>query len=582
MEGSARRRVLASRPLRMPTLSRPLPLLLLLLLSACGTRAYRRAAEVDTPQAYQDFLRAHPGDEYVPAAQERLAELEFQEASRAHSVVAYKRFLEAHPESSQARAARALLESLRFNAARDAAAPEPLRQFLREHPDGAHRSEAESLLAEAERAEAARSEDPAALEAYLRASPDDPRREELQARLDAQRFAEARAGSTSRLYAYLRDFPAGAHREQAHALLLEREVQGLLASGLLEDAEARVARHPLGARLADFPAQLAQAREQRRAQATAQPLVRAAQARHYLRSVEDLERALAAPDPLDRWQAAEELGEHVTVRVLDPLLDAFRTARNPRVRQAAQDSLRRVLAALPPAVADHALAQRLESLRERASSPEVYLAVALLLDLAGRMEEAATEYQRAHVPASPDPVVLRRWVELRRERHQAYSSAVAARQLALWARDVAELEPLAGDGGGAPVAPARQLCAAAVSARYAVQAIAEAQREATEFPEDLQAFGREAGEALRLTEARLADAELQLRLRSADAPLCSDARVTERLVEGRARRLEALRRLPARLPALAPLLLQAARERDPAPEVRAQAAALQLAGAPLP
>ena len=72
----------------------------------------------------------------------RVAELEFEEARRLHSVVAYKRFLEQHPEGANARAARALLEGLRFNAAKDVGSAAALRQFLRDHPDGAQREEA--------------------------------------------------------------------------------------------------------------------------------------------------------------------------------------------------------------------------------------------------------------------------------------------------------------------------------------------------------------------------------------------------------------------------------------------------------
>jgi hypothetical protein len=275
---------------------------------------------------------------------------------------------------------------------------------------------------------------------------------------------------------------------------------------------------------------------------------------------------------MDRWQAAEELGQHVSVKVLDPLLETFRAGRNPLVRQRALDGLRTVLGALPKPVADYEVAVRLESLRERAGSPELYLSMAALLDLSGRLGEASTEYQRAFVPEEPDPVVLRRWVQLREERRQSFSAAVAARQLALWALRVAREESISPEGN-VPLAASRQLCAAVDNARVASEAIARARKTNTEFPEDLDGFAVTASDALKLAEARLADAELLLRERSPGARTCGDDAVRERLASAVSERREALRAVGSKLPKLAPLLLEVARERDPSPEIRAEAAA---------
>ena len=75
----------------------------------------------------------------------------------------------------------------------------------------------------------------------------------MESRLDDQAFAQARASGATKLFAYLRDFPAGKHREEAKARLLDLEVEGLLVSGLLEEAEARVKAHPLGPKLKELP-----------------------------------------------------------------------------------------------------------------------------------------------------------------------------------------------------------------------------------------------------------------------------------------------------------------------------------------
>ncbi len=547
-------------------------LAVLLLATGCIPSPYDRAARTDTIDAYRAFLRQYPTHQDADAAEARLEELEFEEAKRLHTVIAYKRFLEAYPDAAQMRTVKMLLEGLRFNTAKETNTVAGWRQFLQEHPDGAQRDEAKRLLAEAEVRELATTEDPRKLAEYLRKSPDDPHRQDVEARLDSQSFAQARESGAAKLFAYLKDHPAGAHREEARVLLLGLEVEGLLVSGLVDEAEARVKAHPLGARLADFPARLARARAELAAMSHTEPLARAAHVGHYLRDVEDLKRALTAPDALDRWQAAEELGQHVSVRVLDPLLETLRAARNPLIRQHALASLQTVLAALPQPVAEYEVTSRLDALRERATSAELYLTVAVLLDLSGQLSQASTEYQRAAESGAVDPVILRRWVQIREARRQHFSAAVAARQLALWAHEVANDVQLSREDR-VPLATARQLCAAAVNAAFARDAIVRARAASTEFPEDLAEFERKAGEAMRLAEARLADAELLLREQLPGVRTCADQGVRERLESAEKERTAALDALASKLPRVGRVLLEVAKTRDPSPRVRAAASA---------
>ncbi|WP_223747369.1 HEAT repeat domain-containing protein [Myxococcus faecalis] len=563
----------------MFSLRRAFPVLLLA--TGCLPNPYDRAASTDTVEGYRAFLRENPTHPDGDAAEARLEELEFEEAKRLHTVLAYKRFLEAYPEAPHTRTARTLLEGLRFNAAKEADSVAAWKQFLQEHPDGAQRDEAKRLMLEAESRELATTEDPKRLAEYLREKPDDPRRLQVESRLDAQAFEQARGSGATKLFAYLKDFPAGVHREEARVLLLGLEVEGLLVSGLVDEAEARVKAHPLGPKLTDFPARLTRARAEQAALAHPDPLVRAAHVGHYLRDLEDLKRSLLAPDALDRWQAAEELGQHVSVRAVDPLLDALRSARNPLIRQNALESLRTVLTSLPRPVAEYEVASRLDALRERASSAEMYLTVAVLLDLSGQLPQASTEYQRAFDSGVPDPVVLRRWVDIREGRKQPFSAAVAARQLAVWALNVARDETVTTEGR-VPLASARQLCAAAVNARFAQEAIARARAVSTEFPEDLAEFERRAEEARRLTEARLADAELILREQSPGVRTCADRGVTERLEGGVKERTAALATVSTKLPQVGRVLLELARERDPSAQVREAASARLTAHKPVP
>ncbi len=531
---------------------------------ACRDSAYRAASRTDTVSGWKAFVAQHPEDENLDAATARLAELEFTEAKKAHTLIAYKRFLEQYPESGQARAAAAMLESLRFNGAKEKGTAQALRQFVREHPEGAHRDEADQLLKRLELAEVANLDEPTALARIAAQNPEDPRAAEVSTRLDE--VAWSRAAGPSQWLQYLTDFPSGAHRDEARVKLLSVQLDGLLVSGLAAEAEVLAKKSPLIGQVPNWPARLARAKQLDALEATKDERLKRALPGWTRRSFDDVVRSLQAPDQMDRWQAAEELGQFVSVRAIDPLLEQLRLARNALVRQAAFESLQRVLRALPREVAEHEVATRLEALAKTASDAQLYLSRAVLLDVSGQLEKASGEYQRAWDPERPDPMVLRRWMAIRSERRQFFASAVTARQLAVWAKTTAQQT----DTPTAPTALslARELCAAALTAEAALASVRTAKTEKVEFPDDLEAFEVRAIEAVKLSRAKLRDAELVMLEGDAHARPCGNGDVSERIAAGEAERLTAIEGLKVKPPKDHAVLLELSRWRDPSSKVR--------------
>lgn len=527
----------------------------------CRGSAFSAAQKRDTVEAYEEFIAKNPMDPNVDAAQDRLAELELEQARKIHTVVAYKRYLEEHPEGERSRTARALLEGLRFNAARNRNTALSWRQFIKDHPDGSHREEAEALLAKAELSEISKLDD-ADLARIASAHRDDERGEQAGARLDDAVFAKA--ATASALYAYLKDYPAGAHRDEAKVKLLSLELEGLLVSGRIAEAKALAAKAPLAAQVPELKARLERAEKVDALQKSKDAAVQRALPGYYLRSLDDLVKSLHAPDPMDRWEAAEELGELVDVKAIDPLLEALRSARHPLVRQRAFDALARLLAALPAQVAEFEVASRVEAASASASDSQVVLTLAALLDLSGQLGRAATEYQRAFDPAAPDPVVLRRWVAIRAGRKEPYSAAVAARQLSIWVEG--QVKDAAAEGS--TLSTARTLCGAREYALAAREAISAALAASPEFADDVRLYSLRAAEAVKLSEARLRDVELKLLEGDARLRRCGDGTFRARLAEGEKQRLEALQQVKAKSPKTAGLVLELARERDPSPAIR--------------
>ncbi len=484
---------------------------------SCREGAYNQASKTDNVTTWRNFIEANPSDINREAAEARLDELEFEEAQRAHTIVAYKRFLSTFPESPSASRAKKSLETLRFNVAVDKNGLESWRQFLSEHPDGAHRDEALSALSLLEEGAISKSS-PAEL-AALRTSKDNPRvAETLEAQRDTNDFSAA--SSTAQYLAYLQRHPAGAHRDDVKAKLLNLEAQSLLWQGQLDEAKLLVLRNPLGNSLTGFKAEVT-ALERFTSLANGADLkLRAFSPSAGLPPLTELLNTLENEDWFDRAQAAKSLGHWVTPRTIDPLLKAFRVSRSPLVRREAFLSLRRVIQLLPLPLAEYELTTRLVALKEKANDESLYLGIAALYDVLGQVDLALSEYQKALVADAPDPIILWRLVELRAERGQFFSSALVARSLAVHAQQI--LDEQVTDNASALVR-VQHSCASVHLTRLALSTIAQAKSKggkAEEFAQDINDFERKAQATLNLAQAKLRDAQLQALADDALAHTC--------------------------------------------------------------
>lgn len=578
-------------------------------LAGCGNAALDKARREDTPEAWRDFIRENRTHAASEAAIARLAELEFERARRLHTTLAYKRFLDEFPGSARQRDAMVLLEGLRFEAASAAGTAAAWADFLRDHPDGVHAAQAREKLEAAEFAEAMATDSVEVLRAFAARHPNSKHRLEAEKRADELHFAEAKGGGPRALLKYLETSAAGAHRDDARAALLKREVMARVAIGAFDEArrgaehvrdegeraelkrqidraelewisaaldpgvlEAFAKRHPgeLGAEARARARALARDRRASRLKLLGQRL----SPHHYARPEAELIGVLDAPDPRDRWLAATELGRIGSMAAFDALLQACAVARFSLVRHRAFEALQTIVALLPQDTLDIELRQRIEALRKMAQGPDLHIKVAVLEELLGDDREALKDYARALRIDDRDPFVLTRIAEIRVRLGEGYSAAVAAREvansvLALLKQRAEEQADLS------PVLLARTLCGAHRDAAFAVELIDRLPASAREdFPDDLTQFGQRAVEAERLASARLSDAEAAARIADTGFKGCrDDGQVIARLADGEADRLavvEELRKLDD--PKVRPALELAAR-RDPSNQVREAARA---------
>jgi len=543
------------------------PGILLLSLLACQS-GFEKAPKAEHAEAFWGAGTLQALD-FVQ--QERLAELEFRQAKELHSILGYKRFLEKFPNAPEAKPAAVLLRNLRLENATAEGTPNALRRFLREYPDGPWRAELVERLAQMEQTELESSEDLLRLKGAAQFYADKPLGTLAGDRLDEIRFQNAKTASD--YVDYLRQFPAGKHRNDARVALLSLEFDLLLAFSNWEEVE-RLSQQPLAKHMPQREGRLKQLRQLKALLESKAPELLQTQMVFSWRCAQEREAALQSADILLRAEAVEELGFWMDAAAMDALLNLIGTPRNALVRQRAFESLQRLLGALPDSLANHYVAKR-EQQTPQAPEGEEALRRAVLYDLSGQKVKAAALYSKAYIPQLPDPILLRRWVALRKEQKQYYSAAVAARQLAWWAeRTVEDLHPLQ---EVELVFAARELCAATEMGAFAVASLEGLSQKPTEFPEDILAFLQKAKSTLRLAQARLEDAELALLEKTPEAKRCKERGLPWSIEAKVKERKAAFEKLAKRRPEAAKLLIRRALEIDPLVELRAELEVLDKA-----
>jgi hypothetical protein len=502
--------------------------LFLLSVMACRGQAFDAALKKDSAQSWREFIRDHPDDMQIEEAKERLAEVSFAEAKLAHNVVAYRRFLESYPDSSDAAQARLLLEGLRFNTASDKNTTDAYRQFLIDHPDGRHVDEIKARLAVLERAALEMSDDVRNLASMAQSS--GPNSAAAQERLDEMAFEKA--VSAQRLFLYLKQFPAGKHRDQVRDRLDQMAFEAEIALLKLDAAGQRLTT-------AERTQRFKRATQGLALEKSKEPRIAALLAPYNLTSLDDVLQNLASSDALERWRAAEELGYFVREVAFERLRLAVREARNFRVRREAFLSLQRWVAALPAPVAEFEIERRRQALSQAVDTP-LFLELAVLDDL--QQLDAVLAYRKGFESAVPDPFVLWRVMELRLARQQWYSAGLAANQLSGWAKERLSLTE-----GLEPLQAARELCAQKEALELSNKTLEIVRLQKTEFPEDVEHFWAENSEVLKLALARLRDAEVLLAKNPRPVALCGDNTLSLRLKNVAEERIARIVALPTPL-----------------------------------
>ena len=103
---------------------------------------WKNTKQVNTIKAYQDFVRWNPESEFIKKAKYGIEKLEWENAKQVGTIQAYQDFMSTYPESEFTQDAKRSIEKLEWGKAKKVNTIQAYRDFISRHPKGKYIQEA--------------------------------------------------------------------------------------------------------------------------------------------------------------------------------------------------------------------------------------------------------------------------------------------------------------------------------------------------------------------------------------------------------------------------------------------------------
>jgi len=197
-----------------------LMLIMALLFVGCATTKgnWQKAAQLNTVEAYKEFLLKHPQSEFINLARKNIEQLEWQYAIDINSTNEYQKFLEKYPRSEFSVQARQKIEEIYWQHAEHTNTLDAYRLFLRRYPRSSYVNTAHTAMELIAWKEAQALNDRSAFQQYLQNFPKGKHSDGASAKLEKFDFEDALSLNTiPAIESFIKHYPNGKLLEEAKA-----------------------------------------------------------------------------------------------------------------------------------------------------------------------------------------------------------------------------------------------------------------------------------------------------------------------------------------------------------------------------
>jgi len=204
-----------------------LTLIISLVLVGCATTKgdWQKAVELNTVEAYKEFLLKHPQNEFAGIARKNIERLEWESVKRNDNIESYQQFISIYPYSEFTNFAKNRVEELNWRKSVDMNSIDGYKNFLQNHPQSKYSTQAYEKIEEIAW-EMAHSKDTAQdYEEFLSVYPTGKYATKAKDELDTQRWVDANNQNTLESYEfYLKHQPNGKFVKKAKYLIQIKKI----------------------------------------------------------------------------------------------------------------------------------------------------------------------------------------------------------------------------------------------------------------------------------------------------------------------------------------------------------------------
>jgi len=190
---------------------------------------YNKVKEIDTIEAYEEFIQKYPDSEFAKEAKKSIEELKYEKTKSENTIEAFQRFIEKYPGTEFLKEANKRIEKLEYEKSKSENTIEAFQRFIERYPDTEFLKKANEGIEELEYEKAKSKNTIEAYQRFMDKRPDSKFASEARDKIETQKdFKTAKTENTIKAFEkFVEEHPKSNFIEKAKGKIKEITLENI-------------------------------------------------------------------------------------------------------------------------------------------------------------------------------------------------------------------------------------------------------------------------------------------------------------------------------------------------------------------